>query len=351
MIRTLLVSIAALTLATLTSLHSAKASEPEQRLEHASISVRMSDGLNLAAYVTRPTGVSDALPALFLTQSVACRSIAPVAERMSRHEELALAAGWALIRVERAGMGESEGAGCDQLDYNTEVAHYREAFDQVIEHPWVDKTRVVIIGNSLGSTTAPLVAQDKPIIGVIVQGGGALSYFERMVYFDRQQLERSDTFSPSTIDEEMRRRMAFHREYLLAKKTPETIARERPELAGVWQSLFGTDAAPHYGRPYAWHWQAAEQNWLAAWAKLEVPTMVVYGEYEQFESRYGHRVIVDLVNRLRPGTAAWVEIPKAGHTMAIYPDRYAAYQWRDHRLDPDAFIQPVKKWLERVGAQ
>lgn len=351
MIKKSLLTIAALVLAAFAVPEYAQASEANQPLEHASLVVRMSDGLSLAAYITRPAGTSGALPSLFLTQSVACRSIAPVAERMSRHEELALAAGWALIRIERAGMGKSEGPGCDQLDYNTEVAHYREAFDQMVRHPWVDQSRVVIIGNSLGSTTAPLVAQNKPIIGVIVQGGGALSYFERMVYFDRQQLERGDTFSPSSIDEEMRLRIAFHREYLLAKKTPETIARERPELAGVWESLFGTDAAPHYGRPYAWHWQAAEQNWLAAWAQLNVPVMVVYGEYEQFESRYGHRVIVDLVNRLRPGTATWAEIPRAGHALAIYPDRYAAYQWRDYTLDPDAFIKPVARWLDRVGAE
>ncbi len=263
-------------------------------------------------------------------------------------ERVAAASNHALIRLERSGTGESEGPGCNALDYDTEVRHYREAFDQLSTHPWIDRDQIVIMGSSLGSTTAPLVAQGKPVAGVVVQGGGALTYFERMLHFDRLQLERQPEFRPEEIDAEMRRRMEFHRHYLLGKMEPAQIEVQFPALAGVWQSLLGTDEAPHYGRPYAWHWQAAEQDWLSAWATLNVPVMVVYGEFEQFESRHGHRVIVDTVNRLRPGTATWLEIPHAGHGLRIYPNALFAYAWEGGESHPDLFVEPVSEWLRKI---
>ena len=59
----------------------------------------------------------------------------------------------------------------------------------------------------------------------------------------------------------MNRRIPFHVEYLLNGKTPEQIEGEHPSLKGVWQSIRGgAEAPPHYGRPYAWHQQAAKRS-------------------------------------------------------------------------------------------
>lgn len=319
-------------------------------LEHETVVVETSEGLKLAAYVSRANGKSTPLPALFLTQWVSCDSVAPSPGHVSMAERLAHASGYVLIQVDRAGSGESQGPGCDQLDYDTEVRHYREALDKLDDHPWVDSQRIVILGSSLGSTTAPLVAQDRDVAGVVIQGAGALTYFERMVHFDRIQLEREPDFDPLAVDSEMRRRIEFHTHYLHGKMTPQQIEARYPHLVGVWESLRGTDEAPHYGRPFAWHWQAAEQNWLAAWAQIEAPVMVVYGEFEQFEARHGHRVIVDTINRLRPGTASWLEIPHAGHSLGIYPDMYSAYLFSGEARAPDLFVSPVAEWLRKVAA-
>ncbi|MEP3225616.1 MAG: alpha/beta fold hydrolase [Parasphingorhabdus sp.] len=317
-------------------------------LQHERITVLTSEGLALSAFVTRAKSANGALPALFFTQAVSCGSIAPRPDRLSRQERVALSAGYAIIRVDRSGSGESDGAGCDKLDYDTEVRHYREAFDQLTRHPWVKPDQIVIMGSSLGSTTAPLVAQGKSVMGVVVQGAGALTYFERMLHFDRIQLERQQDFQPEQIFQEMQKRIEFQQHYLRGKETPEQIEAKHPHLQGVWQSLLGTDAAPHYGRPYAWHWQAADKNWLAAWTRIDAPAMVVYGEYEQFESRHGHRLIVDSINRLRPGTATWLEIPRAGHGLRIYPDQVTAYTFEGGQDKPELFVQPVANWLRKI---
>lgn len=313
--------------------------------------LRTSDGLKLRTLVSRPAGGNGArLPAIFAAKWVACGSIEFRAERPSELKALALESGLAMIRVERAGEGDSEGE-CARLDFETEVRHYREALARLRHHRWIDPARIIVYGSSLGAMTAPLIADGNGVAGVLVQGGGGLSYFERMIGFDRLQLDRSGRFPLGAAAREMPRRIAFHQLYLLGRRTPAEIARDRPDLAGVWESLHGTAPDSHYGRPFAWHWQAAEQDVLPVWARLAVPVMVVWGEYDGFEPRYGHRLIVDTVNRHHPGSARWLELPATGHDLDVYTGPEAAWRFEGGRYQPEAFLRPVIAWLRAVAAR
>ncbi|RJF90373.1 CocE/NonD family hydrolase [Sphingomonas cavernae] len=313
--------------------------------------VTMPDGVRLRSIVTRPEGARGPLPAVFFAQWVSCGSIEFRAERPNTLRDIAQRSGLALIRVERAGTGDSEGPACSALDYDTEVAHYRAALDQLSRHRWIDSDRIVIYGSSLGSTTAPLIAEGRRIAGIVVQGGGALTYLERMIQFDRINLERAGKMPPDRIHGEMLKRIAFQQHYLIGRKTPSRIAAENPELKGVWESLLGTEPGSHYGRPFAWHWQAADKDFLAAWTRIAAPVMVVYGEYDQYETRHGHRLIVDTVNALRPGGATWLEIPGGSHDLEIFPSAIAAYRDEGGRSAPERFTEPVIAWLKRVTAR
>ena len=252
-------------------------------------------------------------------------------------------------RIERSGTGDSEGVPCSQLDYDTEVRHYREAFDQLGRHEWIDPSRIVIYGNSLGATTAPLIAQGKKVAGVAVQGGGAVTYVERMISFDRLYLERSGKYRPDQIHDEMVRRIPFHVEYLLGRKTPEQIELERPDFKGVWASIRGgAEAPPHYGRPYAWHWQAASKNFLEAWTAVAAPVLVIHGEFDQFEPRHGHQLIADTLNRLRPGSATFIQIPRADHEIELYASAEDAYAYRNPTVRHELLVRPLVEWARRV---
>lgn len=315
--------------------------------------VRTTEGVRLRTILTRPAGTRSRLPAILLAQWVSCGSLDFAVDRESLLRDLAEQSAMVLIRVERAGTGDSEGPACDRLDYDTEVRHYREAFDQLARHPWVDRGRIVIFGNSLGSTTAPLIAEGKKVAGIVVQGGGAVTYLERMINFDRLYLERSGRYRPEQIHEEMLRRIPFHVEYLLGGKTPEQIMREKPQLAGIWETIRGgAEAPPHYGRPYAWHQQAARKDFLEAWSKVEAPVLVFYGEYDQFEPRHGHKLIADTVNRLRPGTATFIEVPKGDHELELYASAEDAYAYRNpivKRLE--LYVRPMLEWVRKVVAR
>lgn len=311
--------------------------------------VRTSEGVRLRTIVTRPTGATGRLPAIFLTQWVSCGSIEFLSGRESGLKALALRSGLAMMRVERSGTGDSEGRPCSALDYDTEVRHYREALDQLARHPWIDPDRIIIYGSSLGATVAPLVAEGRKVAGLLVQGGGAVTHLERMIAFDRLYLERSGKYAPEAIHDEMIGRVAFHSLYL-GGMSPAAVEAARPDLAGVWSSIRGAEPGSHYGRPFAWHQQAARRNFLGAWAKIDSPVMVVHGEYDQFEPLHGHALIAETVNRLRPGTATLVQIPRADHELDIYPSPEAAYAGEGGERRPEFFLEPVLAWLRRVTA-
>ncbi len=312
---------------------------------------RTSGGYRLRTIVTRPTGTTRKLPAILITQAVSCGSMEFPPDVPTSPRQIALRSGYALLRVERAGTGDSEGPACSALDYDTEVRDYREAFDALARHPWVNPNQMVIFGSSLGSTTAPLVAQGKRIAGIFVQGGGALTYLERMINFDRFYFERSGKFKPEEVHERMLKSVRFNQDYLIGRKTPEQVVRDNPDLAGVWESMRGTaEAPPHYGRPHAWHWQAAQKNFLAAWSRIDAPVLVIHGEYEQFEPRQSHEMIVDLVNELRPDTATFIQIPKADHSLQIFPSARAAYRNQGRgETNRALFVEPVLEWLKKIA--
>ena len=314
--------------------------------------VRTSEGTRLRTILTRPAGTTARLPAIMLTQWVSCGSLDFKADRQNWLRDVAEQSGMVFVRVERSRSGDSEGVSCEQLDYDTEVRHYREALDQIARHPWIDPDRIVIFGNSLGATTAPLVAQGKKVAGIAVQGGGAVTYLERMINFDRLYLERSGKYSPAEIHAEMMKRIPFQVEYLVNGKIPQQIERDHPELRGVWQGIRGgADAPPHYGRPYAWHQQAAKKNFLEAWTKIEAPVLVIHGEYDQFEPRHGHELIADAINTLRPGSATFIEVPKADHEIEVYASAEDAYAYKNPTVRRELLVKPLIDWAKRVTAR
>ncbi|MEM9619104.1 MAG: alpha/beta hydrolase [Pseudomonadota bacterium] len=314
--------------------------------------VETSDGARLRTIITVPDGADAPLHPILFTQWVSCGSV-EYREGGSRGilGKLAQESGLSLVRVERSSDGDSMGPACDELDYDTEVAHYVEAYESLLQDERLDANKVYVYGSSLGSTTAPLVAktlQDNgyDIAGVAIQGGGAETYYERMLTFDRLYLERRpQEVAPEEIHDEMIRRAKFHYEYLINDRDPDEIAADNEAMALARAGIRGMEDGAHYGRPYAWHQQASKHNFLAAWAALEAPVLVIYNEFDQFEAQYGHQVIADMVNRLRPRTATFVVQENIGHSNDRFATVEDAYVWRSGEAAWEQTANVILRWL------
>jgi len=310
--------------------------------------LRTATGTRLRTILTRPSGSTERLPAILFVQWLSCDSIELPADkndgwsRMLRR--LAQQSGMVMMRTEKAGVGDSEGGPCEALDYDTELAHHRDALRELRGSEHVDPQRIYVFGASMGGNMAPLVAASEPVAGVMIWGGGARGWVERMLGFERRAKELAGA-SGAELDSHMRGLARFLPAYLLDHKDPTTIAREQPSLAGVWKSMIGTDDHAHYGRPLAFHQQAAAKDWAAAWERVDAPVLVLYGEYDWYEDAASHRLVADIANRRKAGQGTYVQIPATDHHFMRFPDATAAFKDSGGQVNSDAAVEALLRWL------
>lgn len=310
--------------------------------------LRVEDGSRLRTIVTRPQGRPGRLPAVLFIQWLSCDSIEI---RPDAND------GWSMMlrrlitesnmlwqRTDKSGVGDSIGVSCSRLDYETELAHHRAALKQLRSRPDVDPARIIVYGASMGSNYAPLVAAGQDVAGVVVWGGGATTWFERMLQFERNALELGAT-DPESLSAEVSARAAYFARYLLKGETPAAIASSDPELGKVWPRIVGTSNDGHYGRPFSFHQQAQRQNWAGAWARIHAPVLVLHGEYDWFESRPAAQLIVSIVNRRPPAAATFQELPGLNHHFTRFDSPRAAYRETGGTVDPGAAVEAILAWL------
>jgi hypothetical protein len=311
------------------------------------------DGVRLRTIVTRPEGTARRLPAVQFVQWLSCDSVELRPDARD---------GWSTMlrrlisesnvlwqRIDKAGVGDSEGPDCSTLDYETELAHHRAALAELRSRADVDPQRIVIFGASMGSNYAPLLAADQQIAGVVAWGGGAATWFERMLRFERNALELGDT-DPRLLSMEVTARAAYFARYLLEGESPDRIAGSDPELGKVWSRIVGTGESTHYGRPVAFHQQAQRQNWAGAWARVRSPVLVLHGEYDWYESRDAAALIVEIVNRQRPGAATLRVVPQIDHHFMRYATPRDAFNGSGGIPHADPVVDAILAWLRQVGA-
>jgi dienelactone hydrolase len=307
------------------------------------------DGTRLRTVLTRPSGSRGRLPAILFVQWLSCDSIELPASQTDGWSRMlrgiARASGAVMMRTEKAGVGDSEGGPCTELDYETELGHHREALAALRRSEDVDPDRIVIFGASMGGNMAPLVAERQDVAGVMIWGGGAHTWFERMLGFERRAKELGG-LPADELDRYLKALTRFLGAYLLDGSTPDAIAQREPELDGVWAEIVGTGDGMHYGRPLAFHQQAQAQNWAAAWAAVQAPVLALYGEYDWFESAEAHRLVADIVNRGEDGRGRFVVIPQTDHHFMRYPNREAAFREEGGTVNADAAVDEMVRWLK-----
>ena len=308
------------------------------------------DGVKLQTIVTKPANRGGRLPAILFVQWLSCDTVAistnprdgwsAMLRRIVRESNALV---W---RTEKRGVGASEGD-CASMDYDTELADHREAFEQLRRRPDVDPRRLVIFGGSIGGTFAPLLAADQDIAGVMIWGAGATTWAERMLKFERNALELGGT-DPKQLASEMTMRVQFFDRYLIGGETPAQISAAQAPLGAVWSRIVGTSPSAQYGRPYAFHQQAQRADWAGAWWRVNAPVLAMYGEYDWFESRDATSLIARIVNARRPGQGGFVEIPRMNHHFSQFADASDAFTETNGKVNPDPAVNVMLEWLKKI---
>lgn len=149
-----------------------------------------SQGGRLRTIVTRPKG-GGRHPALFLIQGIGCYSVESVAGRPVEFKRIAddfTENGYATLRVEKPGCGDSEGGPCEDVDFVTELDGYRQGLAMLKGLDFVDPERIILFGHSLGGLWAPILASEGPVKGVAVYGTVLKPWYEYELENRRRQL-------------------------------------------------------------------------------------------------------------------------------------------------------------------
>jgi pimeloyl-ACP methyl ester carboxylesterase len=223
--------------------------------------------------------------------------------------------GFITLRVEKSGVGDSEGPPATEVDLEGELAGYVAGLKMLKARAEVDPERVFILGKSIGSVEAPMAAAREPVRGIVVMQGVGTTWMEYELVNARRQLEL-EGIAPAAVAERMAlKEWALHRLLIEGQSRAELLA-ERPAAASVLQ----------YPASDAYLRQVAALNLPALWAQLDVPVLVIYGNADFITSEADSRAILEDVNRAHPGRGELRIIDHMDHYLTDAADQVTSFK-------------------------
>ncbi len=216
-------------------------------------------------------------------------------------------AGFATLRVERSGLGDSEGPVCTELDLESELGAFRAARSYFLSHPAVAATGRFLYGRSLGGMLAPLLAERQPFTAVAVWGTSPGPWHRAMLDASRAQYLLAGQ-PPQVVDQVLARLEALQALIYVEGLSPSEACARRPELANVQPESFAGSYV--YGRTYRYFHQLEHAPVAESWKHVSCPVLALRGTNDYLSSAVEHERIV----RLAPNAVA-LEVPGLDHHM------------------------------------
>jgi pimeloyl-ACP methyl ester carboxylesterase len=312
----------------------------------------VSRGARIRTIVTRPHATGRH-PVLFLIKGAGPGTIdEPLSgpEPYSRILDEFAESGYVTVRVDKPGIGDSEGGPFADLDFETELDAYRQAMIEVLTYTFVDVGKVFMFGHSMGGVFAPILASEIPITGIAVYGTVAKTWTEYFLENWRRQAVLAGD-DPARIDSVLRDLAAALHYLLIEQKSLDEIRRVRPDLRSALAKL-----APNgriNGRSVPFWSQLATKNLPAYWGKGDAYVMAIWGRSDFIASEADHPFIAETVNRARPGKGTYVALDDSDHgfrkTTSI-EDSFKRWNTPGGEFNP-RIITTLMDWMEKVRRQ
>jgi pimeloyl-ACP methyl ester carboxylesterase len=307
----------------------------------------VSGAARIRTIVTKPHGPGRH-PVLFLIQGLGLASIdAPLSgpEPYSRILNEFAKSDYVTVRVEKPGIGDSEGGPPADLDFETELDAYRQALLEVRNYAFVDADNVFIFGHSMGGVFGPIIASEGPIKGIAVYGAIARTTTEYFLENRRRQAVLAGE-DPAQIDSTLRGWAVALHYVLMEQKSPADILRARPDLRPALDVL-----SPYLaGRAVSFWSQLAARNLPAYWAKGNAHVLALWGKNDFIATEADHPLIIEVVNKARPGKGTYIPLENSDHRFrktSSMEDSFKRWLSPGEEFNPQ-IITTLKDWIEKV---
>ena len=217
------------------------------------------------------------------------------------------AAGFATLRVDRSGLGDSEGPLCTETDLNAELAGWQAALAHLCAHPEVRQDRVFVYARSLGGMLAPLVVKGFAPRAVAVWGTSARRWSRAMLEGARRQHALAGTTGPA-LERILAAQERLHHWVYRAALTPERAFEQEPELRSLESLNFR--GGQLYRRSAAFFQQLERVDVAQAWRELPCPLLALHGTSDWLSQLEDTIEIAELAPR-----GAYLELTGIDHMM------------------------------------
>lgn len=313
--------------------------------------VTVAEGYRLRTILTvperSPLSVNGRTPAFFFIQGLGCATLDRPQNPDAVDTRLVHAmarAGYITLRVDKPGLGDSQGPPCESIDFATELEGYRAALRALKQTEGVDPDRIYLFGHSMGGVMAPLLAGEIPVRGSIVFGTAVRTWLEYQLENMRRQLRLAGA-SEVAINDALLREARQAAVVLIEKQTLAQVWSRYPDLAPASP---GVSPDHIFTRHVSFFHQLQDINLARAWHDSTGHVLAVYGEYDWVTSQDDHDLIAQIVNARSPGTARSVVLPKMDHAFTVHPSLQASYRAMG-RGDWDASLPGlVLGWIAEI---
>jgi len=302
--------------------------------------------------LTVPIGKTGKLPTIFYVQGWDCSSVDwPLPDpNLARELVYGLTrAGFAVMRAEKSGAGDSTGTPCRDLDFHDEVALFTSALKKLKTYNFVDTGNVFIFGHSAGGWVAPLMAEEEPVKGIVVYGTVVRPFAEYLVEnWRRNRWLRSQPDLAKVEDEQRLYAQLLH--YLLVEKSSvHDATMKHPGLSAMAKMLFPQDDE-HFDnlRTLQHVRQLNDQNVARVWASLDAHVLALFGEYDIRTLAMDHEYIAAIVNARHPGMGSWRLLPKMDHGFALHDSLNDSAVHEFVGPFGDQVLQETVKWIHGI---
>ncbi len=270
-------------------------------------------GNRLLSILVLPENVENP-PVVYFLQGYTCGSIETVTDDNPMKKLMMdwLAAGFAVYRVEKPGVGDSQSVKpCSQINFDEELIAFKEGYKDLIANEQIDKDNIFLFGHSMGGVIAPLLEEIHVPKGTIVYGTVGDNWYDYMVDLYTLQPKHFGV-SDAQIKENNEVNLPFNRDFLLKKFNADQI-RANQAYVDFFQNELDFENEQYIGRHFDFWQTLADVNIPDAWAKVESNVLALYGEFDiQAINREGVDKIAQIVNSGK-GKAESKVIPKADH--------------------------------------
>lgn len=306
-------------LSNLASAQAAESTSHREKFSNADVTygwVTNSKGQKLRTFVTRPRNVPGRVPLIFFVGWLSCDSMEyPNGAGNDGFGALMLRlieeSGYATIRMDKPGVGESEGD-CSKADFQSELEGWKAAFDSISKYDFIDPRRVFVFGLSNGGGFSPLVASVHAVRGYISASSWGRTWYEHMLELERLRLTQAGK-PPAEVNSAVKVFADFYELYLTKGMTPGQVLAQHPE----WRDLWYDSPDGQYGRPAAFYQQLQALNLGQIWQAVESPVLVIRGTADTIMSRADSEAIAQIVNQTHPGHARYVEVEGMAHDLTV----------------------------------